>query len=241
MRDMSGADDRVITESGAASAVAAVVEPVIVQLGYRLVRVRVTGQNGCTVQIMAERPDGQMGVEDCEAVSRAVSPALDVEDPIRTAYNLEVSSPGIDRPLVRPADFARWAGHEVKVEMAVPADGRKRFRGVLNGVEGPLARIRLPDAPAGSDPVVLLAMADMHEARLVLTDDLIAESIKRGKDGLEPAMPEPEALERRRAAPARGPKAAKNPKTAKAANTKAARLAAARRSAADIEDEPDGR
>lgn len=194
-------DKRLIIESGVAAQVAAVVEPVIEQLGYRLVRVRVTGQNGCTVQIMAERPDGSMGVDDCETVSRAVSPMLDVEEPIKVAYYLEMSSPGIDRPLVRPIDFVRWAGHDTKIEMAVPANGRKRFRGFLRGIEGTNALLELPDAPAGTEPIVSLPIGDMSEARLMLTDALIAESLKRGKDGLEPAMPEPEAIEVRRNAP----------------------------------------
>ena len=91
--------------------------PVIEDLGFRLVRTKISAANGCTLQIMAERPDGTMTVEDCESVSRAVSPALDVEDPINRAYHLEVSSPGIDRPLVRAGDFNRWSGHELKVEM----------------------------------------------------------------------------------------------------------------------------
>ncbi len=194
-------DKRLIVESGVAAHVAAVVEPVIEQLGYRLVRVRVTGQNGCTVQIMAERPDGSMGVDDCETVSRAISPVLDVEEPIKVAYYLEMSSPGIDRPLVRPIDFVRWAGHDTKVEMAVPANGRKRFRGFLRGLDGVNALIELPDAPEGAERIASLPIADMSEARLMLTDALIAESLKRGKDGLEPAMPEPEAVEVRRTAP----------------------------------------
>jgi ribosome maturation factor RimP len=196
---MDEQDKRLIVESGVAARVAGVVEPVIEQLGYRLVRVRVTGQNGCTVQIMAERPDGSMGVDDCEAVSRAVSPALDVEEPITAADHLELSSPGIDRPLVRPSDFARWAGFDTKVEMEVPAHGRKRYRGILRGVNGVQALLELPDAPVGVDPSVSLPIADMAEARLILSDALIAESLKRGKSGLEPAMPEPEAVERRKA------------------------------------------
>jgi ribosome maturation factor RimP len=189
--------DRLIRESGVAARVAAVVEPVAEQLGYRLVRVRVTGQNGCTVQIMAERPDGMMGIDDCEALSRAVSPVLDVEEPIQSAYHLELSSPGIDRPLVRPEDFARWAGHEVRVELAVPLAGRKRFRGLLRGADGAFALLELTDAPEGAQRAFRIAIAEMSEARLVLTDALIAESIKRGKEGLKPAMPPAEAVERR--------------------------------------------
>lgn len=181
MPELQDHEARLIRESGVAERVAGIVEPALAQLGLRLVRVRVTGQNGCTVQIMAERPDGTMTIDDCEAASRAVSPALDLEDPIRTAYHLELSSPGIDRPLVRLSDFERWAGHEAKIEMAVPVAGRKRFRGVVTGVEGGLAVIRLPDVPEGADPTVRLAVADMGEARLVLSDELIAESIRREK------------------------------------------------------------
>src|SRR5215212_3111921 len=118
----NGQNERLITETGVAARVAAVAEPVIRDLGFRLVRVKVSAQNGCTVQIMAERDDGTMSVEDCEAVSRAVSPVLDLEDPIERAYNLEISSPGIDRPLVRKQDFARWAGNEAKIETARPVD-----------------------------------------------------------------------------------------------------------------------
>src|ERR687893_1017755 len=117
---MSDNEKRLITESGVAARVATIIDPVVQDLGFRLVRVKVTGTNGCTVQIMAERPDGTMSVDDCEVVSRAISPVLDLEDPIGRAYYLEISSPGIDRPLVRASDFERWAGHEVKIEMAVP-------------------------------------------------------------------------------------------------------------------------
>lgn len=171
---------RLVKETGLAARVAAIVEPVVEDLGYRLVRVRVTGTNGCTVQIMAERPDGTMNVSDCEAVSRAVSPALDVDDPIDRAYHLEISSPGIDRPLVRAGDFIRWAGYEAKVEMAAPVAGRKRFRGFVEGVDGEMALLRLPDAPEGAEPVARLPLADIGEARLVLTDELIRESLRRG-------------------------------------------------------------
>lgn len=123
------AEPRIVPEIGLEARIAHIVEPVIAGLGYRLVRVKVSAQNGTTLQIMAERPDGTMTVEDCERVSRDVSPALDVEDPIERAYHLEVSSPGIDRPLVRRSDFARWQGHQAKVEMERPLDGRRRFKG----------------------------------------------------------------------------------------------------------------
>ena len=114
-----GAEPRLIVEPGLAARVAAIAEPVLESLGYRLVRVRVSGSDGCTVQIMAERPDGTMLIEDCEAASRALSPVLDVADPVDRAYRLEMSSPGIDRPLVRRSDFERYAGHVAKIEMSV--------------------------------------------------------------------------------------------------------------------------
>src|SRR6187549_2488847 len=129
-----GADPRLIIEPGLSARVAAIVEPVIEGLGYRLVRVRVSGADGCTVQIMAERPDGSMSIEDCEAASRALSPVMDVADPVPQAYRLEMSSPGIDRLLVRKSDFERALSQVVKIEMAVPVEGRKRFRGTIAGV-----------------------------------------------------------------------------------------------------------
>jgi len=179
------AEPRLIIEQGMAARVAALATPVLTGLGYRLVRVRVSGTLGCTVQIMAERPDGTMLIEDCEAASRALSPVFDVEDPIDSEYRLEVSSPGIDRPLVRRSDFERHAGHEIKIEMAVAQEGRKRFRGVLLGVEGDAARLRRKDAAEGEETDVLLPIADMAEARLVLTDALIRESLRRDKRARE--------------------------------------------------------
>ena len=127
------AEPRLVVEPGAAARVSAVAGPVLQGMGYRLVRIKISAEAGCTVQIMAERPDGTMQIEDCEAISRALSPVLDVADPIDRAYRLEISSPGIDRPLVRRSDFERYAGHLVKIEMAVAHQGRKRFRGLLAG------------------------------------------------------------------------------------------------------------
>jgi len=175
------AEPRLITEQGVAARVAAIAAPVLTGLGYRLVRVRVSGTQGCTVQIMAERPDGTMAIEDCEAASRALSPVFDVEDPIEREYRLEISSPGIDRPLVRRSDFARYAGHEAKIEMALAQDGRKRFRGILTGVEAEAAKLCRKDAAEGEPADVLLPIADMAEARLVLTDELVRESLRKGK------------------------------------------------------------
>jgi ribosome maturation factor RimP len=174
-------EPRLIVEPGLAARVAAVAEPVIEDLSYRLVRVKVSGADGCTVQIMVERPDGSMTVKDCEAVSRALSPVLDMADLIDRAYRLEISSPGIDRPLVRKSDFERYAGHQAKIEMAMPMDGRKRFRGILLGTEGEAARVRRDDAPEGEEAEVLLPIEEMSEAKLVLTEDLVAQALRREK------------------------------------------------------------
>jgi ribosome maturation factor RimP len=174
-------EPRLVLEPGIAARVAAVAGPVLEAMGYRLVRIKVSGELGCTVQVMAERPDGTMLIDDCEAVSRALSPVLDVADPIDRAYRLEISSPGIDRPLVRRSDFERYSGHLAKIEMAAPHQGRKRFRGLLDGVEGDAVRVQREGAAKGEDALVLLPMHDIGDARLVLTDELVAESMRRGK------------------------------------------------------------
>lgn len=178
---VAASEPRLIIEPGLSARVAAIVEPVIEGLGYRLVRVRVYGADGCTVQIMAEWPDGTMNIDDCEICSRALSPVLDASDPVTEAYRLEMSSPGIDRPLVRQSDFVRYANNFVKVEMAVAVEGRKRFRGQLLGAEGNKARIRRDDTSTGETADIMLPIEDMAEAKLVLTDALIAESLRRGK------------------------------------------------------------
>jgi ribosome maturation factor RimP len=177
----TAAEPRLIVEPGLAARVAAIVEPVLEQLDFRLVRVRISGWAGCTVQIMAERPDGTMTIEDCEQVSRALSPVLDVADPIERAYRLEVSSPGIDRPLVRRSDFERFAGNVVKIEMAAAINGRRRFRGRLLGTEGDKACVRCDDAATGEAADILLPIEDMADAKLVLTDELVTQSLRRGK------------------------------------------------------------
>jgi ribosome maturation factor RimP len=140
-------------------------------MGYRVVRVAVTGGRRATLQIMAERTDDRaMRVEDCTEISRTVSALLDVADPIAGAYLLEVSSPGIDRPLVRREDFARFAGFEAKVELSAPVDGRKRFRGRLLGVEGDDVRLLVDALP------VALPITTVTRAKLVLTDELLAHT-----------------------------------------------------------------
>jgi ribosome maturation factor RimP len=181
-------EPRLIVEPGLPARVASIAEPVIEQLGYRLVRVKISGADGCTVQIMAERPDGTMVVEDCETISRALSPVFDLADPVNRPYRLEISSPGIDRPLVRKSDFDRYAGSLVKIETEIPIDGRKRFRGQLLGTEGEAAKLRQDgkvddknEDKAITDAEILLPIAEISEARLVLTDDLVRQALRREK------------------------------------------------------------
>src|SRR5256885_6541127 len=149
-------EPRLIVEQGLAARVATIAEPVIEGLGLRLIRVKISGLSGCTVQIMAERPDGTMTIEDCETLSRALSPVLDVADPIDRAYRLEISSPGLDRPLGRRSDFERHVGSIIKVEMAIAVEGRRRFRGPLIGAEGDSVRLRREQVAPGQAPEVLL-------------------------------------------------------------------------------------
>lgn len=177
----ANAEPRLIVEPGLAARVADIAEPVLAELGYRLVRARISGSAGCTVQIMAERPDGSMQVEDCETVSRALSPVLDAADPIDSAYQLEISSPGIDRPLVRRSDFERFAGHAAKIETAVPVEGRKKFRGLLLGVQGDTVRLQPDDGAPAEAKEIALALDDISEAKLVLTEALIAQALRRSK------------------------------------------------------------
>jgi ribosome maturation factor RimP len=167
------AEPRYIKESALERRIAAIVEPIAIDLGFSLVRVKITQDNGMTLQIMAEDAEGRFTINDCEALSKEVSPALDVEDPIEREYHLEVSSPGIDRPLVRRRDFAAYVGHEAKIELADPIDGRKRYRGLIQAVDETSFTIRLPDAPAGTDPDHKLEFARLAEAKLVMTDALM--------------------------------------------------------------------
>jgi ribosome maturation factor RimP len=176
-------EPRVIADTGVAARVAAICAPVLLELGLRVVRVRVSGNAGCTVQVMAERPDGSMTIEECEAASRALSPVLDAADPIDRAYRLEISSPGLDRPLVRRSDFERHAGEIVKIELEASHQGRRRFRGFLLGVEGAGARLRIDEGKDGAtaEEEYVLPFDDMSDAKLVLTDELIAAALRRGK------------------------------------------------------------
>lgn len=175
------ADDRIIRETGTDARVALLIRPLIETMGYRLVRVRLSGQNGMTLQIMAERLDGTMTVQDCEEVSKAVSPLLDVEDVIDKAYHLEVSSPGIDRPLVRKSDFGQWVGHLIKLETSMPVAERRRFRGKIAETTEEEVVIERDVASYGDDPVVRVPFDAISDARLILTDELVRDALRADK------------------------------------------------------------
>lgn len=172
---------RIITETGLDRRIADIIEPVLVAMDFKLVRVRMMNQNGMTLQIMAERTDGTMDVEGCEAVSMAVSPVLDVEDPVDKAYHLEVSSPGIDRPMVRKSDFSRWQGHIVKCETSILVDNRKRFRGKITDVNQDGFTLERDQVAYGEEPKVVIPFNTLAEAKLILTDDLIRDALRADK------------------------------------------------------------
>jgi ribosome maturation factor RimP len=174
-------EPRLITETGVDQRVAEIIEPVLQDMDFVLVRVRLLTQNGHTLQIMAERTDGTMTVEDCENLSMAVSPVLDVEDPIPQMYHLEVSSPGIDRPMVRVSDFVRWQGHIVKLETSVLVENRKRFKGKIAEIKGDGFVLEREQIGAGEEPTVFIPFNSLSDARLVLTDELIRDALRADK------------------------------------------------------------
>jgi len=174
-------DRRISTETGVEAKIASIIEPEANYLGFRLVRVKLSAANGTTLQVMAEREDGTMSVEDCETLSRAISPVLDVQDPVEKAYHLEVSSPGIDRPLVRRSDFETWTGHVAKLETGRMIDGRKRFKGVITGFENNEVRFRRETPSKDESAEFTIPLDTIATARLVLTDELITEALKRDK------------------------------------------------------------
>jgi ribosome maturation factor RimP len=181
MRTLNPLEEKILT----------LIEPAAADLGYRIVRIRMSGLRRKTLQIMGERAaDGGMGIEDCEALSRAIAPVLDANDPIKDEYNLEVSSPGIDRPLVRVEDFERFMGHEAKLETVAMIDGRRRFRGMLNGIDGAAILVSTPEGDAR------LEFSNIREARLVLTDKLIEEDLRRARaeEAADPAPRQPLAI-----------------------------------------------
>lgn len=172
---------RIIIETGLDRRIAEIIEPVLVALGFKLVRTRLMNQNGLTLQVMAERNDGTMTVADCEEISMAISPVLDVEDPVDKAYHLEVSSPGIDRPMVRKSDFERWNGHIVKCETSILIENRKRFRGKITEVDGEGFTLERDQVAYGEEPRVKIPFNALSEAKLVLTDDLIRDALRADK------------------------------------------------------------
>lgn len=172
---------RIITETGLDRRIAEIIEPVLVAMGFKLVRVRLMNQNGLTLQVMAEKNDGTMTVEDCEEVSMAISPVLDVEDPVDKAYHLEVSSPGIDRPMVRKSDFERWIGHLLKCETSILIDNRKRFRGKITEVGAEGFTLERDQVAYGEEPLVTVPFNALAEAKLILTDDLIRDALRADK------------------------------------------------------------
>lgn len=173
-------DKRFLRETGTAGQIADLIEPALADLGFRLVRVRIMGREEQTLQIMAERHDGTVSIDDCAEISRQLSPLLDAHNPISGKYVLEVSSPGIDRPLVRPSDFEDWAGYDTKVELTDMLDGRKRFRGTLEGYADGELRLEV-DLDQIGEHVIGLPLEMIAEARLVLSDDLVRESLRRTK------------------------------------------------------------
>jgi ribosome maturation factor RimP len=162
------------------------IEPTLEDLGFDLVQVRIMGSAPKTLQVMAERPDGTISIEDCAKISRAISAILDVEDPIPDEFNLEVSSPGIARPLVRPRDFERYKGHVAKVELSQPIDGRQRFKGIIDGLEDEhvLLAIDGDKDEDGNEMVLGLPLGLIAEARLIMTDELMA--LAAGKQEQDP-------------------------------------------------------
>jgi ribosome maturation factor RimP len=164
---LTSRDRRFARETVAEREIADLAEPVLEELGFRLVRVKLSGRDGWTVQVMAERTEVQMTIEDCASISRKLSPLLDALDPMPGAYRLEVSTPGIDRPLVRPSDFASWAGHEAKVELKELVDGRKRVRGRIEGVANGEALLQI-ELPGEEEPQTIgIPFSLISEAKLV--------------------------------------------------------------------------
>jgi ribosome maturation factor RimP len=202
-------EPRLVEESGLAARIAHVANRVLKSMEFRLVRVKIMAGPGMIVQIMAERPDGTLTIDECEEIHDALSPVLDVEDMISAAHRLEISSAGIDRPLVRVSDFRRSLGMEARVELARPHDsGRKRFRGLIQDIEGEgkdaILILARGDAGPDEDKTPRLRLGDLDEAKLILTETLIRESLRAAKEAAkggdeetEPSSPEaPEKPER---------------------------------------------
>jgi ribosome maturation factor RimP len=193
-------EPRLIEDSAASQRIVRIAAPVLRDLGLRLVRVKISASVPAILQIMAERPDGAMTIDDCERASEALSPVFDVDEPISQAYRLEISSPGIDRPLVRESDFRRAIGCEARIEMARALNGRKRFRGVIETLvatdAGEAARFALPADDKGPGGAIELPLRDIAEARLIVTEDLIRATLKREKAAAKAAKAAPKPKRR---------------------------------------------
>ncbi len=183
-------EPRLFGEDGIEARVAALIIPLLKPLGFRLVRVKLLGLNGLTLQIMIERADGSMTVEDCETVSRTISPLLDVQNVIERKYHLEISSPGIDRPLVRKSDFFQWQGHIAKIETKIKIDGRQKFRGTLTNITQDGFILNTDKAAYGENMYTFIPFCDITNAHLVLTDELIRDALKKNKDLNQQLIPE---------------------------------------------------
>jgi ribosome maturation factor RimP len=176
--EVTDTSDIIIGEAPEAARFRALLTPTAEDLGFEIVRVRFQGgENRRTLQIMAERPDGTMNIDGCTDLSRALSAVLDVEDPIEAAYDLEVSSPGIDRPLTRPKDFDRYAGFDARIETATPVDGRRRFKGVIEGTEDGEVLMRVYVEGETEPQVLGFAFGLLSDAKLILTDELIRHDL----------------------------------------------------------------
>ncbi|AQX27453.1 MULTISPECIES: ribosome maturation factor RimP [unclassified Bartonella] len=172
-------EPRLFEENGVAARVAVLIAPLLKPLGFRLVRIKILSLNGLTLQIMAERTNGIMTIEDCEIVSRTIAPLLDIENVIERKYHLEISSPGIDRPLVRKSDFFHWQGHLVKIETSTAIDGRKKFRGKLVNVAQNGLTLNLDKTADGKEMHVFISFSNITNAHLVLTNELIRDTLKK--------------------------------------------------------------
>ncbi|WP_208434969.1 ribosome maturation factor RimP [Bartonella phoceensis] len=181
---------RLFEEDGIEARIAVLIIPLLKPLGFRLVRVKLLGLNGLTLQIMVERADGSMTVEDCETVSRTISPLLDVQNIIERKYHLEISSPGIDRPLVRKSDFFHWQGHIAKIETRITIDGRRKFRGTLTNITQDGFTLNTDKAASGEAMYTSISFCDIINAHLVLTDELIRDALKKTKDLSQQFIPE---------------------------------------------------
>lgn len=175
-------EPRLFEEDGVAARVSALIIPLLKPLGFHLIRTKLLSLNGLTLQIMVERTDGTMTIKDCEIVSRTVAPLLDIENIIERKYHLEVSSPGIDRPLVRKSDFFHWQGHLAKIETSTIIDGRQKFRGKLTDITQNGFTLNIEKTADREEANIFIPFSSITNAHLILTDELIRDTLKKNKD-----------------------------------------------------------